>query len=644
MSEVRWHFPVNGGGLAAGFNDSSIDHFKGHRLSSLVREVIQNSIDARRKESEPVVVDFQFSELQIDALPQISALTEHFKWARSTAEVQNSEQAIEFYDEAIRTVNQRELPVLVIHDSNTMGLTGPLEGPNGAWYALTKGSGLTQKKGPSSLGSFGHGSKAPFASSKLRTIFYLSKIDSGECETELRFQGKSTLQSYALPFGEMTQGTGFYGEPDRCQPLKNEMVPDWALKLRNDRTDQTGTSIIIPGAIWNQKSIDSVTITAIANFFYAIWKGVLEVQVGSVEKLTATNIVERYKNFKPRLSEVFEEIDMEAISDSFETIETIVNSTQHGEQQIQTFGRVDWYFRVGEDVDSRNVAVARGNGMLITKRAPNLIKFPNLKPFDFFVCVTGNGGDGSELLKSIENPEHTNFEFDRIDDPKKRTIAKKKYDTFHRTVREILKRYASYSTSDQIVVDDLQDLFNDISDDIDSPGGSVERGSKIQIATGGLILKRREDPSQTNTHDPDGKADELPGAGLRGGHKKAQSKGGTLPGKTGPAVIIGPSAPRSDGPEPPKVVPLRNLRMRSSPSRGCSVTLFFDTPFSGAATLKLTKAGEIGGEPLLLLVNKTPTSSVDIVLTNLARTEITVELAEKSVNFAIEGEAYEIKS
>jgi hypothetical protein len=74
------------------------------------------------------------------------------------------------------------------------------------------------------------------------------------------------------------------------------------------------------------------------------------------------------------------------------------------------------------------------------------------------------------------------------------------------------------------------------------------------------------------------------------------------------------------------------------------VTLFFDTPFSGAATLKLTKAGEIGGEPLLLLVNKTPTSSVDIVLTNLARTEITVELAEKSVNFAIEGEAYEIKS
>ena len=644
MKQASWHFPVNGGGLAAGFNDSSIDHFKGHRLSSLVREVVQNSIDAREDVSKPVVVDFQFNTLKCDTVPEIVALNKHFELARSTATIQESQQANDFYEEAIRTIDQKEIQFLAIHDSNTTGLTGPLDGPNGAWYALTKGSGLTQKKGPSSLGSFGHGSKAPFASSKLRTIFYLTKTKSDKNTTELRFQGKSTLQSYTTSKGEMTQGTGFYGNPVKCQPLLDDFVPDWAQKLRSARTENIGTSIIIPGAIWDENSADSVTITAIANFFYAIWKGVLEVHVGSTEKLTAANIIEKFNLFKPRLSEVFEEIDMEAISDSFETVETVVNPTHHGEQQITTFGRIDWYVRMGEEVESRNVAVARGNGMLITKRAPNLVKFPNLKPFDFFVCVTGTGGDGSELLRSIENPEHTNFEFDRIDDPKKRSLAKKKYESFHRAVREILKKHASYALSDQIVVDDLQDLFNDISDDVDSPGGSVERGSKIQIATGSNVFKRREDSNDQNAHNPQGNPGSIPGAGARGGTKKAQTKGGTLPGQSGPATIVGPSKPSDGNSEEPRLVPLRNLRMRPSKIGNNSITLFFDTPFSGLATLKLTKAGEIGGEPLRFLIDRKPTATIDIVLSDLARTEVTVELAEKSVDFAIEGEAFEIKS
>lgn len=644
MKQASWHFPVNGGGLAAGFNDSSIDHFKGHRLSSLVREVVQNSIDAREDASKPVVVDFQFETLKSDSLPEIVALRKHFELARTTATIQESQQANDFYEEAIKTVNQQEIKFLVIHDSNTTGLTGPLDGPNGAWYALTKGSGLTQKKGPSSLGSFGHGSKAPFASSKLRTIFYLTKTKLSKVDKQLRFQGKSTLQSYKTPKGEMTQGTGFYGNPVNCQPLLDDVVPDWAQQLRSTRTEKLGTSIIIPGAIWDENSVDSVTITAIANFFYAIWKGVLEIHVGANERLTATNIVEKFKLFKPRLSEVFEEIDMEAISDSFETVETVVNPSHHGEQQIPAFGRIDWYVRTGEEVESRNVAVARGNGMLITKRAPNLVKFPNLKPFDFFVCVTGTGGEGSELLRSIENPEHTNFEFDRIDDPKKRSLAKRKYESFHRAVREILKKHAAYASNDQIVVDDLQDLFNDISDDVESPGGSVERGSKIQIATGGYIFKRRDDLSDQNTPDSQGKPGSIPGAGARGGNKKAQSKGGTLPGQSGPATIVGPSKPHDGNSDEPKLVPLRNLRMRPSKNGSNSVTLFFDTPFAGSATLKLTKAGEIGGEPLNFLIDKSPVATIDIVLSDLARTEVTVELAEKSIDFAIEGEAFEIKS
>lgn len=639
MNMRQWRFPDNGGGLAAGFNDSSIDHFKGHRLSSLVREVIQNSIDARLDNSRPVIVDFQLNTIDTASVPEVTSLAEHLRLSKQTAKVQNSDQAVEFYEEAEQILNKSTLSFLSVHDSNTTGLTGPIDGPHGAWYALTKGSGLTQKVGPS-LGSFGHGSKAPFVSSKLRSIFYLSVI-SPQNKREVRFQGKSILQSHASANGNMTQGTGFYGIPDNCMPLLDEAVPEWALQLRLHRTQETGTSIIIPGSIWDQDSLSSVSITAIANFFYAISKGVLEVNIGHVERLTASNIVEKYMLYKARLDEAFEEIDREAVVDAFQTIETIVNPLQHGEQQIPNFGRIDWYFRADDDVDSRNVAVARGNGMLITKRAPNLVKFPNLKPFDFFVCVTG--GDGSELLKSIENPEHTNFEFDRLDDLKKRSQAKKRYDNFQKTIREILKRYASYSTTDQIIVDDLQDLFNDISEDVNTPGGSIERGKTLQIATGGSPFKPKDGGGLLNKPGEDDPA-QLPGRGDRGGDKKKKSEGGTLPDDSGKLKVIGPSRPDDPSGEQPKVMKLRNLRLRTHDQGGGEVTLFFEVGMSGLASIRLLKAGETSNEPLLLNIDGKVSSGVDVMLEKDKRMSLSVKLAEPNVDFAIEGEAYEVKS
>ena len=57
---IGWQFPHNGGGSAQGFSDGAIDTFAGKRLSSLVREVIQNSLDAvDRTKGEPVQVIFR---------------------------------------------------------------------------------------------------------------------------------------------------------------------------------------------------------------------------------------------------------------------------------------------------------------------------------------------------------------------------------------------------------------------------------------------------------------------------------------------------------------------------------------------------------------------------------------------------------
>ena len=55
---IGWNFPPNNDGIAAGANDGAIDAFAGKRLSSVVREVIQNSLDAKKYGDQPVNIHF----------------------------------------------------------------------------------------------------------------------------------------------------------------------------------------------------------------------------------------------------------------------------------------------------------------------------------------------------------------------------------------------------------------------------------------------------------------------------------------------------------------------------------------------------------------------------------------------------------
>ena len=49
---AKWSFVSNNGGRFDGANATSEDHFKSSRLSSFVREMVQNSIDARPLDSD----------------------------------------------------------------------------------------------------------------------------------------------------------------------------------------------------------------------------------------------------------------------------------------------------------------------------------------------------------------------------------------------------------------------------------------------------------------------------------------------------------------------------------------------------------------------------------------------------------------
>lgn len=70
MREIgKWRFASNNKGIVDGFNDPGIETFSADSISSMVREVIQNSVDQQVDESRPVVVDFDFFQVTQDEIP-----------------------------------------------------------------------------------------------------------------------------------------------------------------------------------------------------------------------------------------------------------------------------------------------------------------------------------------------------------------------------------------------------------------------------------------------------------------------------------------------------------------------------------------------------------------------------------------------
>lgn len=635
--DARWHFPDSGGGLVAGFNDGAMDHFKGKRFSSVVREVIQNSLDASANGSKPVRVYFRLEKIKNDRLSApIQDIRNPIKLARKTACKQNSIDAVKFYDKALEELKKNTLHFLCIHDDNTKGLTGPVEGPIGSWFALTKGSGLSQKNLPDSLGSYGHGSKAPFTLSLIRSVFYYTKFTDNSTVQE-RFQGKSILQSFISPETKrLTQGTGFYGDPSSCSPLENELVPRWAIDFRANATNQLGTSIFIPATFYKSDLYPDTAVTALANFFFAIHCGFLEVYIDDNIVLKKENVEKMFMQVKSSLPEEQDEIDANLVSDCFESIETIVNPNEKGTQEVPGFGLISWYLRIGGNIQWRRVAIARQNGMLITHNAPELRRFPKTKYFDMFICV--QGADGSEILKEIENPRHDNFQFERIDDKSRLEEIKRRYKTFSNKIREIIERHAGLSLQDEIVADELSELFGEISETNEKQHSSRERSSQVVLVSGPQIYRPPQPPRQSKPgndlvdiiEDPNSPKD--PSQSEPNGDGTAREHENT--------VIDGAQNPNKNFKG--KHFRLERLRIRKPEIDGGDATVYFDAPDTGKYIFKLLQSGEVGTNSVAItLPDGSRTNSIMIDIEKHKRESVAVKIDAKFLEFTLVAEIYE---
>ncbi len=633
----KWVFRLLEGTGFEGPNSGSGDHFKGTKLSSLVRELVQNSMDAHNnKIGKPVKIILDLKKVKANSFNGFKDIWPHIEACRDYQKDYNKNNnlwKLRFQNSIDQYKNNKDVGILCFHDAETNGLHGPIDGtPEGAFHAL-KAQGLSAKQDGGSGGSFGHGAVAALLYSGIRAVFYYSNVEETPKE---RFFGKIILQSHKHPYlkdNNFTRSFGYYGHEDRnISPLTNEEIPSWAREFRKEANLKTGCSVYIPYTFFTEDLYPETIISLIANFYMAFKEKKLEVCVGGKD-INSNNIDEIYEEYKGKFDsgEENEDIDVDYIKECFKSIDTIRHHDESGYQEIPGIGRIEWYLRLSNDVKWKKVGISRKIGMLITRKAKFLEQFAGFKFFDMFVCVKGQ--EGNNILQKLENPQHTDFELSRVDDlpENERLKIVSSYRRFTKKIKDVLKKYASSQTSDELIVDELAELFGEFSNDNDV-SNDQERGLLINIADGPLPKPKIDKTKGSGTGTTG------TGSGETGGTGTVNEGGGKNPGDF---EIVVPGDGDKTSTELGKSLQIQNLRIGQVSNEGRKITVFFDPPEIGKYYFNLAKKGEHGSAPILLKGNK---KRCEIDITRKKRTKLEIELTENATEFVLEGFLNEIKN
>lgn len=254
-------------------------------LAVLLREVLQNALDARASATEPVQV----------RIARVSASSSFCSWLLPDDHLERLRQSLPHQKEPI----PRPESFLVIEDFGTTGLTGTLDDPDKEgtgqnWNAFWFREGEGGKEHSSGNGGAGQGKITYFSTSSVRTLFALTvRQDDQGC---IVYGASSFLRDYEYG-GHKCLRDSYWGAPAKRDDDSPMAIPVYSdstitriteeLQLARSK-NQSGVSLIIPGA--KQFSYREAVEVIAAEFFAPILRGHLSVQIGETQ-ISKENIV-----------------------------------------------------------------------------------------------------------------------------------------------------------------------------------------------------------------------------------------------------------------------------------------------------------------------------------------------------------------
>ena len=404
------HFSPSG--TLEGFTSAGVQGFNELNPAAIVRELIQNSLDAVREDKRSkAIVRFEMEEIALADVPAIDAYRKALKKAeQGQRKIQKdnclSDQAAMVVEAIKNCLGKKKIKVLFVLD-NGMGLDERrMTGLLADGYSAKSSAGA---------GAVGNGHLTAIPASDLRYVLY-----GGVCAG-----GKKIASGHAILASFSEKGTlmgkdGYYTlavknsmENPYDFPLEKQIDP--LIKTKLDWIEgqyKKGAAVIIPGFNqFREQGIDLwdvVKKASACSFFAAIADGHLEIvyQDGEGEK----------KLHKSNIGEVFEgSIASEKRAKKFlsgNRAAGAYRTLKEGEKHIIDVecGKVEAIIREISDGKSR-IDLCR-NGMWISDNLPhlNISKFSDRKPFHCLIKVTAKDGEIHGLIRKSEGPLHNHIE------------------------------------------------------------------------------------------------------------------------------------------------------------------------------------------------------------------------------------------
>ena len=450
-----------GPGNSQGFTSVGVATFDNLRPAAVVRELIQNALDAARNAKvSPAIVRFQLTETHRDRIPGIesykSAFGKAIETQRDLAGGELPGQAKLVVDQIKSALSKEHLEVLTVLD-NGVGLDKK------RMNALLS-DGVSMKEG-SATGTYGNGHHTAIPASDLRYVLYGGITQSGERIGA----GHAVLASQIEDCEPHPRaGDGFYIRDFRAGPgtlytyATGDDIPDLIADALNKVKSMAahGTAVIIPAfnnflekyTLW-----EMVSHSAAANFFVAIEDGDLEVIVEDFQSEGQCRALD--KSTLPEVLNIHQDNKRTASFLSGRRAFEAHRAYQLGDlHHVSTsIGNID--IRLLEDTQGKSRVDLCRNGMWITGKIPGFTnRFTEKVPFQAILSLNAEQGRQlHDFLRIAEGPLHNAIVMKHLPSENRSAC----YKAFGEIVEWILNNTTSVESDAYVATDFLTLDFGD---------------------------------------------------------------------------------------------------------------------------------------------------------------------------------------
>ena len=411
ISTPGLHFSPSGS--LEGFTSAGVQGFNELNPDAIVREFIQNSLDAVREDGRTkAIVRFELNKIGLDDVPAIMDYSKAFEAANRCHKEfhddgQLPDQAAMVTDAIANTLGKVQVDVLSVLD-NGIGLDK--KRMNGLL-----GDGMSMKSS-AGAGAVGNGHLTAIPTSDLRYVLYggvslEGTIASGHAILASFLDNKKPMGKdgyYILDSNDTMKERYIYPTDTNMAPLiKNKL--DW---IKSNFENKTGAAIIIPGfnsfreaniSLW-----DTIKNAAACSFFTAIADDHLEILYHDDNSEHCLN--------NSNLDLIFSgDLSTQKRARSFlsgsKAADAYMTATKGNRYTVNVgCGQIELLIRETDSGPSR-IDLCR-NGMWVTNSLPRLqgYNFTDRQPFHCLIKVTAQDGEIHKLIRKSEGPLHNHIE------------------------------------------------------------------------------------------------------------------------------------------------------------------------------------------------------------------------------------------